>query len=252
LSPHSPKLAALRELRSPRGRHEAGRFCAEGETLLDEAERAGIVPGEVYATPAALERFDAGRYEARGVPVFSVDERAFGRLSDVKTPTGILGVFGLPERTAADVLARPGVVVLLAGVADPGNAGSLVRSAEAFGAAGVLFGAGGVDPYSPKVVRAAMGSLFRVPIAVVRADELDALARASERPIVAADSDGEDLRTADLPATAVIAIGNERRGVGDWLARWDRAVRIPMGPAPESLNAAIAGSIVLYEFARVK
>jgi TrmH family RNA methyltransferase len=143
-------------------------------------------------------------------------------------------------------------VLLLAGVGDPGNAGTLVRSAEALGAAGVLFGRGGADPYAPKVVRAAMGSIFRLPVASVEAEELLALATAAERPVVATDLEGEDLAVVGIPANAVLAIGNERRGVRDWLPRWDRAVRIPQREATESLNAAVAGSIVLYEAARVK
>jgi RNA methyltransferase, TrmH family len=137
-------------------------------------------------------------------------------------------------------------VLLLAGIGDPGNAGTLVRSAEAFGAAGVLFGRGGVDPFAPKVVRAAMGSLFRLPVAGVSADDLLAAAAAAGRPIIAAGLDGEPLRGADLPPNPVLAVGNERHGVGAFLPRWDRAVRIEQAGATESLNAAVAGSILLY------
>jgi TrmH family RNA methyltransferase len=249
LSPHNPRIEAVRDLRTPRGRRDAGRFTAEGPTLLEEAGRTGLRPREIYATQAGLGRFDPGRFEMDGAAVFVVPDRVFARLSDLETPTGILAVFDLPERTAADVLARPGTVLLLAGVSDPGNAGTLVRSAEAFGAAGVLFGRGGADPFAPKVVRAAMGSLFRLAVAPVEPDELLAAAAASGRPVVAADLDGEDL-AAGIPPNAVLAIGNERRGVRDWLPRWDRAVRIPQLGAAESLNAAVAGSIVLYEASR--
>jgi tRNA G18 (ribose-2'-O)-methylase SpoU len=89
-------------------------------------------------------------------------------------------------------------------------------------------------------------------VASVSAEELIATAKASGRPIVVADMEGEELGTAPLPDDAVVAIGNERRGVRDWLPRWDRAFRIPQRGETESLNAAVAGSIVLYEFARVK
>jgi TrmH family RNA methyltransferase len=250
LSPHNPRFAAVRELRTPQGRRAERRFAAEGPTLLDEAARSGLEPREIYTTAAALGRFDAPRWEAGGTAVYVVPERAFARLSDVQTPTGVLAVFDLPDRSAAEILARAGPVLLLAAVNDPGNAGSLVRSAEAFGAAGVLFGRGGADPFAPKVVRAAMGSLFRVPVAVVEAEELLAAAAAAGRPVVATDVDGEDLGVAGIPANAVLAVGNERRGVRDWLPRWDRAVRIPQRSATESLNVAVAGSIVLYEAAR--
>jgi RNA methyltransferase, TrmH family len=249
LSPHNARLAQVHDLRTPRGRREAGRFTAEGPTLLDEAARSGLRPHEIYATGDGLGRFEASRWEAAGTAVFVVPDRAFARLSDVETPTGVLAVFPLPARTAAEVLAAAGPVLLLAGVNDPGNAGTLVRSAEAFGAGGVLFGRGGADPFAPKVVRAAMGSIFRLPVAQVTADEVLAAAAAAGRQVVATDLEGEDVRVVGIPPGAVIAVGNERRGIRDWLPRWDRAVRIPQAAA-ESLNAAVAGSIVLYEASR--
>lgn len=250
LSPHNPRIERVRDLRTPKGRREAHAFAAEGPTLLDEAARSGMQPREVYATAAGLTRIDAARLEAAGADVFTVTDKVFGRLTDLETPTGVLAVFALPDRSLADVLGHDGPVLLLAGVADPGNAGTLVRSAEAFGAAGVLFGRGGVDPYAPKVVRAAMGSLFRLPVAACDAEELLAAAAAAGRPVVATDLAGEDLRTAGIPRNAIVAIGNERRGVRDWLPRWNQAVRIPHIGGTESLNAAVAGSIVLYEAAR--
>lgn len=252
LSPQNPRIERVRDLQSPRGRRAAGRFAVEGETLLAEAVRSGLRPLELYATAAALGSFDPRPFEGDGVPVYIVPERTFARLSDVETPTGVLAVLDLPDRAVAEILGRPGAVLLLAGVSDPGNAGTLIRSAEAFGAAGVLFGRGGADPYAPKVVRAAMGSLFRLPVAQVDAEELLAAAQAAGRPVIATDLAGEELGAAALPPNPIIAVGNERRGVRDWLPRWDRAVRIPQRDAAESLNAAVAGSIVLYETLRVK
>lgn len=250
LSPHNPRIERVRDLANPRGRRAAGRFTAEGPTLLEEAARSGLHPVEIYATGEGLDRFDAAGLEAAGTPVYQVADRVFARLSDLETPTGILAVYELPKRDPADVVRRPGTILLLAGVGDPGNAGTLVRSAEAFGAAGVLFGRGGVDPYAPKVIRAAMGSLFRLPIAVVEPEALTELAKQGGKTIVATDIEGEDLRSAGISANAIVAVGNERRGVRDWLLHWDLAVRIPQSGATESLNAAVAGSIVLYEAAR--
>ena len=253
LSPHNPRLAQAHELLTPAGRRAQRRFGAEGLTLLAEAARSGVDPLEVYLSDVLTDRTDLlSRYEAAGIPVYRVPPRAFARLTDVTTAAGVLAIFAIPDRPVEELMARDGPVVLLAGVNDPGNAGSLIRSAEAFGAAGVLFGRGGAEPYGPKVVRASMGSIFRLPVAQVTADELLAVAEASGRPIVATDVDGEDLHQAGLPARAILAIGNERRGVRDWLPRWDRAVRIPQLNKTESLNAAVAGSIVLYESARVK
>ena len=151
-----------------------------------------------------------------------------------------------PAGDLATILEAPGTVLLLAGVNDPGNAGTLLRSAEAFGATGVLFGRGGVDPFSPKVVRGAMGSLFRLPVAVVEAEELLGAASAAGRPIVAATLDGAPLATAAIPGDAVLAIGNERHGAAGFLPRWDSSVRIEQASQTESLNAAVAGSVLLY------
>jgi TrmH family RNA methyltransferase len=184
--------------------------------------------------------------EAAGTPVFAVPERTLARLSDLETPPGLVAVAVTPASDLASILERPGPVLLLAGINDPGNAGTLLRSAEAFGAAGVLFGRGSVDAFAPKVVRGAMGSLFRLPVATVSAEELLEAAAAAGRPLVAATLDGEPLATAAVPRNAILAVGNERRGVGGFLPRWDAAVRIEQASATESLNAAVAGSILLY------
>jgi TrmH family RNA methyltransferase len=251
LSPHNPRLSGVRDLRTARSRRERGRFTLEGPTLLAEARRSGIALEDVFGTEAALAEHAAlvGELEAAGTPVYSLPERIFARLSDLDTPPGLLAVAFQAGANLETILARPGPVLLLAAVNDPGNAGTLLRSAEAFGAAGVLFGRGGVDPYAPKVVRAAMGSLFRLPVATVEASELGPAAAAAGRPIVATMLDGEPLAGARLPANAIVAVGNERRGVTGFLERWDRAVRIEQAGPTESLNAAVAGSIVLYAIA---
>jgi TrmH family RNA methyltransferase len=252
LSPHNPRLERVRDLRTPRGRREHGSFLLEGPTLLDEAARSGLAIAELYGTEAgfAANADLVARLEAAGTPAFAIPERLLARLSDLETPPGILAVAPVPAIALAAMLARPGPVLLLAGVADPGNAGTLLRSAEAFGAAGGVFGRGGVDPFSPKVVRGAMGSLFRLPVAVASAEDVLQAAAASGRPIVAATLDGEPLDSAALPADAILAIGNERHGVGAFLPRWDRAVRIEQASATESLNAAVAGGILLYVLMR--
>jgi TrmH family RNA methyltransferase len=252
LSPHNPRIERVRDLRAARVRHERGRFVIEGPTLLAEANASGLAVDELYGTSAALERERAlvATLERTGTQAFAVPERTIARLSDLDSPPGLLAVAVTPAATLAGILARPGPVLLLAAINDPGNAGTLVRSAEAFGAAGVLFGAGGVDPYAPKVVRAAMGSLFRLPAVAVEAEDLLAAAAAAGRAIVAADLAGEPLAGATIPADAIVAIGHERHGAGVFLPRWDRSVRIEQAGAAESLNAAVAGSILLYVLAR--
>jgi RNA methyltransferase, TrmH family len=254
LSPHNPRLERVRDLRTSRARREHGRFAFEGPTLLADARSSGLAIEELYVTPAALTAHAqlVAELEAAGTAVFEVPDRTLARLSDLETPPGLLAVARTPAGDLATILGRPGPALLLAGVGDPGNAGTLLRSAEAFGAAGVLFGRGSVDAFAPKVVRGAMGSLFRLPVARVEAAELLEAAAASGRPIVAATLDGEPLATTRLPANAVLAIGNERHGVAGFLPRWDLAVRIEQASTTESLNAAVAGSILLYAAALQK
>jgi RNA methyltransferase, TrmH family len=240
----------LRSLLRRKGRREHGLFLLEGPSLLEEALTSDLELLEVRATrEATAEQAELIRRAAEaGAPYIEITEKAASRLSDVETPSGIVAVARIATRSLEDVLARRGLILLLAGVADPGNAGTLVRSAEAFGASGILFGEGGVEPYNPKVVRSAMGSLFRLPHAVVSAEALMEEARRSGRQIIAADRSGQSLRGFGFPENPILAIGSERGGVSAWLSRWDATVAVPHRGPTESLNAAIAGAIVLYEW----
>lgn len=250
LASSNPRIAAVKQLHTPRGRRDAGRYIVEGPLMLEEARRSGLVLEAAYATERGAGNGVAQALERDGTPLFIVDERTFQRISDVETPTGLLGVVPTRYAEIGAMLAGDDPVLLLAGVADPGNAGTLVRTAEAFGVDRVIFGAGGVEPYGPKVVRAAMGALFRANVAVARADTLIAEARAAGRTIVATALDGEPLPQFIFPPRTILAVGNERHGVASWLPGWDRALAIPQVWPTESLNAAIAGSIVLYELAK--
>ncbi len=250
LASSNPRIAAVKQLQTPRGRREAGRYLVEGPLLLEEARRSGVVLEACYATERGAGNGVAQSLERDGIPLFIVDERTFARISDVETPTGLLGVAPTRYADLSAMLAGTEPILLLAGVADPGNAGTLVRTAEAFGVSSVIFGAGGVEPYGPKVVRAAMGALFRANVVVARADTLITEARLAGRPIVATALDGEPLPQFVFPPRTILAVGNERHGVASWLPGWDRALAIPQIGQTESLNAAIAGSIVLYELAK--
>jgi TrmH family RNA methyltransferase len=248
---HNPRIERIRELRTARGRRDQGSYVIEGPTLIAEARRSGITLREIYAVRERLAEYpDIAALESARLPLFTAPARVYARWSELESPPGVLAVVELPAADPHAILARGGTVLLLAGINDPGNAGTLLRSAEAFGAAGALFGRGGVDPYAPKVVRAAMGSLFRLPVATIDAAWLPGAAKSAGRLTLAADIDGSDVAQTVLPANVVLAVGNERRGVRDWLDAWDISVSIPhQGPA-QSLNAAVAGSILLYLLSR--
>ena len=218
--------------------------------MLDEALRAGLPIEALYVTEIAYAACPAAReLDERGTPTFAIDDRTAAALSDVETPSGILSVTPMRRDDLRTVMMRAGLVLVLADLNDPGNAGTLVRSAEAFGASGVLFGRSGVDPYHPKVVRAAMGSLFRLPIGVADADEMADAASAAGVAAVGLTAQGSVMKPGVWPERCALVVGNERHGLGDWAAACSSLIEIPMKGSVESLNAAVAGSIALYEAA---
>jgi TrmH family RNA methyltransferase len=121
-----------------------------------------------------------------------------------------------------------------------------MRSAEIFGFGGILFGADAVEPYNPKVVRASMGAIFRVPVAIGSASEIESTAREAGYALIATGEGGVPLPDFRFARRSIVAVGNERRGVTGWLGAWDGTVTIPQRGPGESLNAAVAGSIVAY------
>jgi TrmH family RNA methyltransferase len=249
LGVHSTKIEAARELLSRKGRRAQGRFLVEGPTMLGEALRSGAVPESIFATQRGLESFGALGVPA-GVPVFEVHEKVMGRLSDVETPPGLVAV--LPQRavSVAQALESGKPAVLLAGVTDPGNAGTLLRSAEIFGLGVAIFGTDAVEAYNPKVVRASMGAIFRLAICSGEPAEVVAAVEGAGYLLLATGQDGVPLPAYSFRERSVIAVGNERRGVSSWLPRWDQEVSIPQSGEGESLNAAVAGSIVFYAFSQ--
>ncbi|GAC1303205.1 MAG: RNA methyltransferase [Vulcanimicrobiaceae bacterium] len=249
LGVHAPQLERVRALRTKTGRSEQGRFAVEGATMLAEALATGRLPEELYVTEGALapalraDRRLAGR-------IFMVPERAMGRLSELETPPGLLAVHRVSTVPLDDALANGEPAVLLAGIADPGNAGTLLRSAEIFGIPTAIFTPDAVEPYNGKVVRATMGAIFRTRVVVAEATEILAATKRRNYTVVAAALGGPALPGYRFPARAILAIGNERRGVAASLPFPHESVSIPHVGSGESLNAAVAGGIVFYAFSQ--
>jgi TrmH family RNA methyltransferase len=218
-SHHNPLLKDIRRLAA---RKDRGRFVAEGEDLLSAAAEAGWAP--VHLLRAGVE----------------VSEEALQKVSSLGSGTRALGVF---EERWADAPAGP-LCVALWGVKDPGNVGTVLRGALAFGASCVVLGPGTADPYGPKAVRASMGAIFAVPVA--RAETVDELPGTT----IALDARrGAPLR-GPAEGTISLVIGAERAGLPqDVLDACDRAAHIPI--ANESLNAAMAATLAVYELTRV-
>ncbi len=232
-SPQNPHLKELRRLQTKRGRASAGRFVAEGEDLVAAAGLAGWQP---------LEGFRAAGSGLGGRDFADVDATALSTVSTLGSGTRVIGVY---EQRWAVAPTGP-LCVYLHGVSDPGNVGTVLRGALAFGASCVALGPGCADPYSPKAVRASMGAIFGVPVAHV--GSIGELPR--ERMALVANA-GEVLRGPPAPPPGgskgvTLLIGAEREGLPDEVvAMCERVAHIPI--EAESLNAAMAATVALYE-----
>jgi RNA methyltransferase, TrmH family len=194
----------------------------------------------------------ARRIEESGVTRRLVDEREFATLSQTDSPQGVMAIAQTPHRRLEDVsfAAPPAVLLVVDGVQDPGNFGTLVRSAEALGAVGVVSLSGTVDPWNPKSVRAAAGSLFRLPVVQVGWEEAAEFLRGREVPIYGAAAEGRPVHEVRCPRAAVV-VGNEGAGLSEAVrGSVDALIGIPLRGRAESLNVAAAAAILLYELTR--
>lgn len=259
-TPRTPRVAAARRLHRRRDRDATGRFLAEGPQAVREALARPGVTLELFGTPAALERYAdlAARAAGSDVPVSPVTDDALAALTETVAPQGLVAVcrhLDVPLARALD--AAPRLVAVLAEIRDPGNAGTVLRTADAAGAGSVVFAGDAVDPYNGKCVRASAGSLFHIDL--VRADDpvavVDAL-RAAGLAVFAATGYGEtdldDLADAGrLAVPAAWFFGSEAHGLpADLIAAADARVRVPLHGRAESLNLAAAAAVCLYASAR--
>ena len=245
-------MVAAAKLHRHVSRTRAARFLAEGPNLVEAALRRGLV-GEVFATEDALHKFGV---LLDGAPVSLVTERAAKALSDTVTPVGLVAVCSLPETSLADVLAaRPRLVLVAVAVSEPGNAGTLIRLADAMGADAVVLAGHGVDPYNGKCLRASAGSIFSLPVLeVADTEDLIAALQGIGVRVLATTLDGEtSLDDVDLAGPTAWLFGPEAHGLAsDVAALADVRVHIPMRGGAESLNVAAAAAICLYQSARAQ
>ena len=251
LGRHSDRLTAVRALHAAKGRREQGRFAFEGFTLLQEAVYSGFPVEEIYATPETYESLPLLReVETTGVPVFLVTHESAAKLSTLTSGTGLVSVGAIGLRGPDALLQPTSFSLVLADLNDPANAGTLLRSADAFGCDGVVCGRAGIDPFHPKVVRGSMGAIFRLPVAVSDPQSLRKAAKAAGMRLVGLSTAGDGIEGQEWGRPVGLVVGNERHGLGAWEACCDRLVSIPMRERVDSLSAAVAGSIALFSAAR--
>ena len=246
----------LRALGERKNRDAEGLFVAEGVRAVEDlaasplALRFAAVSSSLGDTARGAVLLRA--LERRGAPVRVVDERALAALAGTEHPEGVLAVAAIPRAglSALRVEAEPAAVLVLDAVQDPGNFGTLVRTAEALGAAGVIALPGTVDPWNAKSVRAAMGASFRLPIAAAGWGEAGPWLAERGVTVVAAVV-GADPLPSPPPRRAALVLGNEGAGVGEeTLARAAVRAGIPLRGRAESLNVAAAGAILLHDLLR--
>jgi TrmH family RNA methyltransferase len=254
------RVKEARKLSRRSVRSERRLFLADGPKAVEGALGArGSCAVEVFATVAATEQYADLRAAAdeRAVPWTLVEDRALESLSDSVTPAGLVAVCRFLDEPPADLWSEVDLVAICADVRDPGNAGTVIRTADAAGAGAVVLAGHSVDAYNPKTVRASVGSLFHVPLSIVSdAGGAMAHARSAGLTVLAADGDGEvDLFDADhlLRGRVAWLLGNEARGLPpDLAASADHRVRIPIAGRAESLNLATAAAVCLYATARAR
>ncbi|WP_419919333.1 TrmH family RNA methyltransferase [Candidatus Poriferisocius sp.] len=231
LSARNPRVAELRRLvHRHRERVTTGKFVVDGPRLLAEAVDAGVELADVFVEPGVEPGVVVN------APVWTVGEGVLTKMGSVVTPQGVMATARIPP---TGPLEDGDFVVEMAGVADPGNAGTIVRSAVAAGAQAVVFGPGSVDPWNPKTVRAAAGALFRTPLAVAAPVGF----RVGTDP-----HRGDPCDRVDLTGPLTLVVGNESHGLDESAA--DRWVCIPTAASVESLNVASATAVLCFEIAR--
>lgn len=244
------RVKQLRAAFAGQARLSGGMVAIEGDNLLGEALRSGMVLKTIFVS----ERRELPRFVPRSIEVIWLSEDVFGSVVETQSPQGIAALLVPPVRSLEDVLTGTPLILVAAGLQDPGNLGTLVRSAEAFGATGVATTPGTVSAWNQKALRASAGSLFRVPVVGVTLEELAELKSRGLALMAAVAEDSRDAVEAqdtEFVGSTAILIGNEGAGLsGELLELADVQVTIPCPGKVESLNAAVAGSLLLYEASR--
>ena len=236
-SKNNPLIKETAALKDKKARKEQGMFLVEGRKMAVECQRSDFEIDRVFVAESY-----AGENPFSEEQTVHVSDDVFRFLSDEKSPQGILCRIKIPTRA---LTAPKGKCLLLDGVADPGNVGTIIRTANAAGYEEIYLTEECADPYSPKSVRASMSGVFFTKI--YRANRVDILSVLSETPIIVADMGGENVFSFTAPKRFVLAIGNEANGISDMVQeKATHTVKIPMQATQESLNAAISAGIIMY------
>ena len=269
-SVNNQRVKDIADLKQKKYRMESGLFFAEGLRAVQEAVQYAEVT-DLFFTAAEEKKLTEilNAAKEKGARLYQADDKVMAKLSDTKTPQGVLAVIRIPEQSLQKL--RPGVMLRIADkqnqsarvetdnnapvisldrIQDPGNLGTIIRTADAVGALGIILLEGCVDAYSPKVVRASMGSLFHLPVVqeIFPEEALTWCYRHGYEPAATAMQGAANLYKADISKKMAFIFGNEANGVSEELqAAAETRLFIPMAGLAESMNVAMAAGIVLFE-----
>lgn len=246
----NPTVKRLRTLESRKGRKASGTFLVEGAKSLSMALEAGWAPAVVLGTEAYWARPESAPVRERAGSAYLASEAVVAAVATTETPDGVVAEFPLPAEPAARFGPAP-LLVVAHGLQDPGNLGTIVRAADAAGADAVVVTPGTTDPFAPKAVRSTMGSLFNLPVLAWSLEALRERVPGLALYGMALAPGAKALYDLPLAEPTAFVIGNEGAGLdAGALAACDAAVLIPMHGRAESLNAAMAATVCLFEAAR--
>jgi TrmH family RNA methyltransferase len=256
---HNALVKQLRLSFSRAERTEAGDCAIEGLRIVEEAIRSGLRFRAVFFRESTEDRAERLLPQIGAhVETLLLPDKLFDSIVPSETPQGVAALVRWKDSSLDDILERLqiGPILVVIGLQDPGNLGTILRSAEAFGSAGVVLGEGTVSPFNSKVIRASAGSIFRLPVVAAKTagniEEVSARLRARNVRLLATSSHkGTPIDRVKLTVATALFIGSEGSGLArGMMAKMDEIVAIPHSQQVESLNAGVAGSIVLYEAAR--
>ncbi|MBO5321058.1 MAG: RNA methyltransferase [Clostridia bacterium] len=237
--------------RSSKKRKETGLFVLEGLRITKDALDNSIEFDKIIVSRTALERYeqDIENLLSRCSDAYLLTDNLFKKISDTDSPQGIIALAKMPQRI--DVDFKKGRFIGLENLQDPSNLGAIARSCEALGADGILISKGSCDPYSPKSLRASMGTLLRVPVILLEdfINDIKALSLKSYACVV--DANATSICDVEFADGSIVLIGNEANGLTpETIAKSDICVTIPMKGNAESLNASVAGAIAIWEMVK--
>ncbi|MBX9694340.1 MAG: RNA methyltransferase [Cyanobacteria bacterium] len=257
-SASNPQFKRLKSLSSRSGRRKEGCFLLEGPKVITEARSRSVEIDAVAVSASSVHRgeFDSTEWTSisSDLRIFELSDNLFALISETETPQGVLAVVRCRTHGPESLFARaPGLVVIVDAVQDPGNLGTIFRTAQGLNATGLVLTRGTVDPYNAKVVRAASGAILSLPF-ILNLDLEEAIAlckRQGQNVVALAPGDGSTICQVDWSKPSALILGNEGQGIPrELLNHADQVVSIPLNPNCESLNVGVTAAIALYEAAR--